>query len=161
MNLNRQNMPNQLVEALQALVRLELAVGELYKACSVRWPDDGRFWLEVARQEMDHAQAIERMLAIIALNPGNFAPLKAIRVNAVDTIISGIESRTVQVRSGQLSNNNALHIALDLEKSVMENRFYEMVQTTDPAFLTICSEIMAQTRDHKSHFENRIAALKT
>lgn len=154
-------MPNQLVEALQALVRLELAVGELYKACSVRWPDDGRFWLEVARQETDHAHAIERMLAIIALNPGNFAPLKAIRINAVDTIVSGIETRAEQIRSGLLTENNALHIALDLEKSVMENRFYEMVQTTDPAFLTICSEIMAQTRDHKSHFENRIAALKT
>ena len=161
MSLDRQYMPNELVEALQALVSLELAVGELYKACSVRWPDDVRFWLEVARKEMDHAHAIERMLALIAFNPGNFAPLKAIRVNAVDTIISGIESRTEQVRSDQLSKNNALHIALDLETSVMENKFYEMVQTTDPAFLKICSEIMAQTRDHKSHFENRIAELKT
>ncbi len=154
-------MPDQLVESLQALVRLELAVGKLYEACAEQWPDDNPFWLEVARQEMAHARAIERMLSLISLNPGTFAPLKAIRVKAVDTIISGIETRTEQVRSGQLSKNNALHIAVDLENSVMENKFYEMVQTTDPAFLTICSEIMAQTKEHKSHFENRIAALKT
>ena len=154
-------MPDQLVESLQALVRLELAVGELYQSCAERWPDDGQFWLEVARQEMLHARAIERMLSLIALNPGNFAPLKAIRVKAVDTIISGIESRTEQVRSGQLSINNALHIAVDLENSIMENKFYATVQTTDPAFRTICGEIMAQTKDHKSHFENRITAHKT
>jgi hypothetical protein len=55
----------------------------------------------------------------------------------------------------------ALHSAVDLENSVMENKFYEMVRTTDSACLTICSQIMAQTRDHTSHFENRIAALKT
>jgi hypothetical protein len=52
-------MQDQLVESLQALVMLELAVGEFYKACAVRWPDDGRFWLEVARQEMDHAHACD------------------------------------------------------------------------------------------------------
>ena len=125
--------------------------GRMTASSGLRWP--GRKWR--------HARAIERMLSLIALNPGNFAPLKAIRVKAVDTIISGIESRTEQVRSGQLSKNNALHIAVDLENSIMENKFYAMVQTTDPAFLTICSEIMAQTKDHKFQFENRIAALKT
>ena len=65
------------------------------------------------------------------------------------------------MRTQQLLKINALTIAIDIENSIMEKQFYEMINTTDPAFLQLCHDIMEQTREHKEHFEKRVAALKT
>lgn len=154
-------MPDTMTESLHALVRLELAVGGLYKACALRWPEDDHFWLEVAHQEDAHAHAIERMASLVSLKPDDFALAKPIRVAAVNTIIAGIEEKAVLIRAGQLLPINALHTAVDLENSFMEKNYYELIQTTDPAFHHLCGEIMEQTREHKERFETRIAALKT
>jgi hypothetical protein len=154
-------MPDTMLEALRTLIRLELAVGELYKACARRWPEEEAMWLEVAHQESAHARTIERMMSLISRNPAQFVPAKTIRTAAINTIIAGIESTMDQVRSGRLVKRNAHAIAVDIENSVMERKLYEMITTTDHEFLQLCQEIMDQTKAHKERFENRIAELKT
>jgi hypothetical protein len=89
----------KLIEAVQSLVRLELAIGELYAACVLRWPEDAQFWLEVAHQETVHAKAIESMSLMISKNPAYFLPAKVIRVAAIRTIIAGIEKTMSLVRT--------------------------------------------------------------
>jgi len=154
-------MPDHMLDALKALVRLELTVGELYKACALRWPEDDQFWLEVAHQETGHAREIERMSSLISKNPAQFVQAKVIKVAAVNTIIAGIEKTTELVRTQHLLKINALTIAIDIENSIMEKQFYEMIKTADPAFLQLCHDIMEQTREHKEHFKKRMAAQRT
>jgi bacterioferritin (cytochrome b1) len=153
-------MQDNMLDALKALIRLELKVGELYEACALQWPEDAPFWLGVARQEAGHARAIERMVLLISKNPAHFLPAKAIKVEAVETIIAGIERTTNQVRNGRLLKNNLMAIAVDIENSVMEKKFFEMIKTADPVFLELCHDIMAQTKEHKQRFEKRLAELK-
>lgn len=152
-------MPDTLIESLQALARLELAAGALYQACALRWPEESQFWMSVARQETAHAGMIERMSSLVALNQDDYALAKPIKVAAVNTIISGIEQKAEMIRTGHLHKVHALHTAVDLENSFLEKKFYELVQTKDPAFHHLCREIMEQTREHKQCFERRIAAL--
>ncbi len=153
-------MQDNMLDALQALIRLELQVGALYEACAYRWPEDAPFWLEVAREEAGHARAIERMVLLISKNPSHFLPAKAIKLAAVETIIAGIERTTDQVRNGRLLKNNVTAIAVDIENSVMEKKLFEIVKTADPVFLELCHDIMAQTRAHQHRFEKRLAELK-
>jgi hypothetical protein len=153
-------MQDNMLDALKALIRLELKVGELYEACALQWPEDAPFWLGVARQEAGHARAIERMVLLISKNPAHYLPAKTIKIAAVETIIAGIERIIDQVRSGGLLKNKVMAIAVDIENSVMEKKFFEIIKTTDPVFLQLCYEIMAQTREHKQHFEKRHAELK-
>ncbi len=153
-------MQDNMLDALQALIRLELQVGALYEACSLQWPEDAPFWLDVAREEAGHARAIERMVLLISKNPSRFLPARAIKLAAVETIIAGIERTTDQVRNGRLLKNNVTAIAVDIENSVMEKKFFEMIKTADPVFLELCHDIMAQTRAHQQRFEKRLAELK-
>ena len=153
-------MQDNMLDALKALIRLELKVGELYEACALQWPEDAPFWLDVARQEAGHARAIESMVSLIAQNPAHFLPAKAIKVAAVETIIAGIERNTDHVRNGRLLKNNVMAIAVDIENSVMEKKFFEMIRTADPVFLQLSYDIMAQTREHKQRFEKRLPELK-
>jgi hypothetical protein len=152
-------MPDSMLDALKALIRLELKVGELYETCARRWPEDEQFWLEVAQEETVHARAIERMVSLVARNPALYAPAKAIRLAAVHTIVAGIESTMKQLQTGQLVKLKALTIAVDLENSLMEKGFFGMIQTADSAFLQLRYAITEQTREHKERFETRLAAL--
>ena len=154
-------MFDDMLDALKALIRLELTIGELYAACARQWPEDEPFWLDVSRQEAEHARAVERIVLLISKKPDHFLTAKAIRVAAVETIIAGIERTTDQVRNGRLLKNNLMAIAVDIENSVMEKKFFEMIKTADPVFLELCHDIMAQTREHKQRFEKRLAGLKT
>jgi hypothetical protein len=153
-------MPDSMLDALKALIRLELKVGEFYEACARRWPEDEQFWLAVAHQEEVHARAIERMASLIAKNPALYAPARAIRVAAVNTIVAGIESTMEQLQRGQVVKLRALTTAVDLENSLMEKGFFAMIQTADPAFLQLRHGIIEQTREHKERFETRLSALK-
>jgi hypothetical protein len=99
------------------------------------------------------------MASLIARNPALYAPARPIRVAAVDTILQGIDRVLQQLREGQVLKRKALTIAVDLENSLMEKRFHEMVQTADPAFLKLRHAITEQTRDHKERFAKRLAAL--
>ena len=158
-------MQDTMPDALNALLRLELKVGELYEACALQWPEDAPFWRAVAEQETMHAHAVERMVLLISKNPAHYLPAKDIKVAAIETIIAGIERTTDQVQAGRVLKNNVLAIAVDIENSVMEKKFFEIVKTADPVFLQLCHDVMAQTREHKQHFEKRRdelkAALKT
>jgi len=153
-------MQDNMLDALIALIRLELKVGELYEACARTWPEDAPFWRDVVRQEAGHARAIESMVSLIAQNPAHFLPAKAIKVAAVETIMAGIERTIDQVRNGRLLKNKVMAIAVDIENSLMEKNFFEMIKTADPVFLRLCHDIMAQTREHKQRFEKRVPELK-
>jgi hypothetical protein len=152
-------MPDSMLDALTALIRLELKIGEFYAVFARQWPEDEPFWLDVSRQEAEHARAIECMSSLIAQNPALYAPVRTIRLAAINTVVAGIDRVLQQLREGQLVKRKALTMAVDLENSLMEKRFYEMIQTADPAFLQLRHDITEQTREHKQRFERRLAAL--
>lgn len=152
-------MQDTMLDALKALIRLELKVGELYEACALQWPEDAPFWLDVAREEAGHARAIERMVLLISKNPALYAPARTIRMAAIDTVMAGIDRVLQQLRVGQVIKRTALTIALDLENSLMEKRLHDLVQTDDPAFLQLRHDVTEQTREHRERFAKRLAAL--
>lgn len=150
-------MSSTLHETLSSLTTLEVAMAAFYKACAQQWPEDADFWNGVAHQELAHACSVESMGALIELNPQHFTLARSFKVAAINTVIAGVNRNRELVSARQLLKRQALHSAYDIEKTVIERRFYELVETKDVRFLEIRNDIIEQTRKHQEQFERQIA----
>jgi len=67
-NLSLENI----LEVMDALKTNELLIGELYKQCSVQWPEDKEFWASTEQEERSHAQYINDMKNLLQSNPADY-----------------------------------------------------------------------------------------
>ena len=145
------------VPVMQEMKKLELALAGLYQACSERFPEDRDFWVAIQQQEERHAQIIERLAGLIAAHPELFRAGRAFNATAIKTILAGIANYTMQVREGKLPSQRAKFVARDIENSVLEANYAEIV-TTDNLEFRQAMELMAKdTLAHKNAFVAAVA----
>ena len=137
---------------MHEMTRLERALAELYRACSERFPGDTDFWAAIEQQEEIHAQIIERLAGVIAAHPDQFRVGRPFRSTAVRTIISGVAAYTDQVRRGQLPKQRALFVARDIENSLLEASYCDIVSTDNVEFRQAMDLIAKDTLAHKNLF---------
>ncbi len=157
--MNKVNLV-KLRDTLSVLVDLELTIGEFYKTCAGKWPEDEPFWADVYKQEHQHAKYIEKMSNMISTSPDKFMLGRNFNPVAINTIISGIRKNIELVKTNALPKIKTLYIASDIEKSALESKIDEIVKTDDLGFLELAREIVLQTEKHREQFNNRIATLK-
>jgi hypothetical protein len=78
---------------------------------------------------------------------------------AAQTVIKGVRSNIEKVRAGTLQRKNALFMARDIEQSIMENRYGEIVKTDDVEYLGLMKEIVTDTAAHKGRIDSEIKSL--
>lgn len=157
--MNKVNLP-KLQDALRVHIDLELTIAEFYKTCAEKWPEDGAFWMDVSKQELQHAKYIEQMSNIISNRLDKFALGRSCNPVAINTIISGIKKNIDLVKADSLTQIKALYIASDIEKSALESKIDEIVKTGDLECLELVREIVLQTEKHREQFNDKIAMMK-
>jgi hypothetical protein len=150
----------KLQDALRVHIDLELTIAEFYKTCAENWPEDGAFWTDVSKQELQHAEYIEKMSNMISNRPDNFILGRSFNPVAINTIISGIKKNIDLVKADVLTQIKVLYIASDIEKSALESKIDEIVKTDDLGFLELVREIVLQTEKHREQFNNKIAMME-
>ena len=78
----------KLKDTFRVLVDLELTIGDYYKTCAEKWPQDEVFWTEIYKQEQEHAESIEKMSEMISKSPDKFILGRSFNPVAIGTIIS-------------------------------------------------------------------------
>lgn len=146
--------------ALRIHIDLELTIAEFYKTCAEKWPEESAFWMDVSKQEIQHANYIEKMSNMISNGPDKFMLGRSCNPVAINTIISGIKKNLELVKADALTQIKALYIASDIEKSALESKIDEIVKTDDLGFLELVREIVLQTEKHREQFNNKIAMME-
>jgi len=141
------------------LVSLELALAALYQACSERFPDTKGFWLAIQHQEEAHAQSIRGLAGLISAHPEEFRSGRPFGSAAIRTIVSSVAGYTEQVRNRQLSRRRALIIARDIENSVLEAKYGEIVATDNVEFAGTIRRLAEDTLAHRNLFAAEVAKL--
>ena len=80
---------------------------------------------------------------------------------AIKTFISYVQTTTQRVQTGQFPKPDVpriLAIARDMEQSILESKYVEIVKTSDVEYQTIVRKILSDTAAHKKGIEARIAA---
>ena len=147
-------------ELIQEIERHELALAKMYAEFSRSHPDHGRFWSQLSREEAMHAKWIKSLGR--HYNKGQVS-LSAFKLNpqALKTSIAYIEKQTAESKKGSLSLLNAVSIALDIEKSLIDNKFFEIFDLDGSKHDRIRSGLEKETFKHRQHLEKLFAELSS
>lgn len=149
------------LEVLKVLAKLELAVAHFYAACAQAYPEDRELWEGLQEDEQLHAAHVERMGQILADRPADFERNRTFSVAAVRTFIGYADSATQRVRS--LSRPRAeypqiLALAQDMERSILESKYGEIVKGAHPEFRALVSDLVTATLAHRARIAAHAAA---
>jgi hypothetical protein len=147
--------PN-LVTILKSMADFELAAAELYRTCSQVWDVDKEFWADMQQAELKHAKNVNRMTDIVSAKPGDYTTGHMFNPAAVQTSISGINGNIQRLVKREIARKNMLFIARDLEQSMLERNYAEIVKTNDPEFQSLVKEILSDTVSHREQLNRKI-----
>jgi len=156
----QRNRLAETMETLKALERFELALASFYGFCGEPAGNGPEFWAALAREECRHAEAIRGMATILAERPDRFEPNRAFHVTAFQTFIAYVESLAERLRTGETSRSDQHHLlslARDVEQSVLEGKWNEIVKTADAEFQALLRDVVSDTMTHKAKIAAQLA----
>ncbi len=140
---------------LDGLRGIELAVAELYRLFARAFPPDRVFWEDLGRDEESHAALVAELKDTLLKNGWAFEVGK-VNPLALNTYRHGIEGQIRRLHRGELSRRNALFIARDFEKTLVEHGFYSLVRSENRNYQAIQARIQKETEVHLQKLENYI-----
>ena len=145
-------------QILDFLRDIELVVAELYRRFSRSFAEDRVIWEDLWQDEEGHAAMVGELKNALLKNGSPFEVGK-ISLAALTTYRRGIEDQISRLRRGELGRQNALLIARDFERTLVEHRFYESIRSENPEYRAIQEKIRKETEMHLQKLENYIRTL--
>ena len=112
---------------LGALKEHELAIANLYNVYAEIFPECKDLWMELSREELQHANWLDTLQAGIEESSEDFIvdrfPLKAIEHS-----IDYVKQLAAKAHQPEFILINALSTALQLEKALIENKYFEVFE---------------------------------
>ena len=135
------------LEIAKKLIEVELTISKLYSTSAEHFPELSDFWNGLAQEEIGHANTIEDLLSqvdgrMLKLNKKRFniRPLE-ISIEHAENIISRIELR-------ELDLIGVLSLALDIEQSVIESKYYEIFEGGSRDYSDRLKKVRNESRGH-------------
>jgi rubrerythrin len=147
------------LEALQVMAEAEDAVGEFYLTCANFPGEDRSFWMQLAGEEASHRVNIQKMAETISQNPEKFSLHRPFNAAAVRTFVSFLRRSTADLRENKVPREKLLFLARDIERSLLELSYFEIVKSPDPTHDKALREILVQTAAHNSRLEQKISQI--
>jgi hypothetical protein len=151
----QERSPN-LISILKSMADFEMATAELYQTCSQVWDLDKEFWVDMQQAELKHSKNINRMADIVCSKPGDFTPGHVFTPAAVQTSIAGVKGNIQRLLKKEIARKNMFFIARDIEQSMLERSYAEIVKTTDSEFKSLVNEILSDTVSHREQLNRKI-----
>jgi hypothetical protein len=147
---------NKTAEVLDRLREIELLVAELYRRFARAFIEDRELWQGLSRDEEGHAALAERLKGM-ALEDEGPAALGRVHLAALETYKKGLEYQIGRLDRGEIARRNALFIARDLEKTLVERTYYDFVEGGGPDAGTLAARIKSEPESHLGKLERYIA----
>ncbi|MCX8110224.1 MAG: hypothetical protein N3D15_03120 [Syntrophorhabdaceae bacterium] len=156
MNIKVSGELSGIIEVLKKMAMFEMTIAELYSLCATTWEEDADFWLDIWRDEIRHAQYINRIIEIISKKPENFEKGRPFNVFGLETTINDIRSKIQKIKDKEIPIDNLLFIVRDYENGYLEDRYSEIVKTDDIEYRTLMQGIANETGRHKEKIIKKI-----
>ena len=140
-------MNEERTSILHKLIELEKSIGELYKLYAEILPDHREFWSVLAGEEMEHANWLIMLQGQI--KHGNIA-VQENRFNqwGVDITLNFVKNKVRFAENNKIPYTLALSTALDVEKSLLERKYYEFYKSDCPEITKILQDLKHSTDRH-------------
>lgn len=140
------------VNVIALLEQHEIALSKLYDVYGDKFPESASFWSELSKEEVLHARWVRALDSEIgregtSYNEGRF------RIGAIRSSLAYVRRVTSEARTERLKLINALSIALDIEKALLENKFFEAVEGDSPVLRRAMIALSEGTQEHVKRVE--------
>jgi polyribonucleotide nucleotidyltransferase len=145
---------------LEIMAELEGVISELYKTAGDLWEEDRNFWSALAQAELAHAEYIRKMADILNEKPREFEIGRPLAAAGIRTVISGVQNNIQKLKKGEIHKKQILFISRDIEQSLLESRYAEILKTKDTDYQKLIYDVALQTEGHKSLLIKKIEEAK-
>ncbi len=127
----------------------ELVITQLYNVYSQRLPDYREFWQGLSDGEVQHAEIIDALFDHVKDRPDAFV-VERFPIPAIEHSIKYIKQLIERAKQPGLDMIDALSMAMDIEQSQIENKYFEVFQG-DSSETKRALDMVAQ--DDREHLE--------
>lgn len=133
---------------IEALAENEEIVGKLYKAYGEKFVIYEQFWDHLAIEEKNHADWIRSMGqtlegGVVFLNKERF------KEESIQVFKEYIEKQLSALANGEVSDRNALAIAVDIESALLEKNFFEVFESDSVEIKNTFNKLARATAEHR------------
>lgn len=146
-------MKEKELNIIQKLIDVENAIGNLYKIYSKNFPEHNQFWKEKAAEEAVHAGFIVS-LRLKMNDKTEYFEERGFNLVALDTMLNHVNEQIRMAGEGSGSALNAFSIALDIERSLVESKFYESFRGESHALKDTIEKITTDTKRHRDQIQS-------
>lgn len=135
------------LRALAILAESETALHRLYAGYAEILPELGEFWARLAKEETTHAAWVnalsERLQAgELAFRDGRLVP------QIFETFLGYVNERIAEITSAPPSLFSALSIARDIEDTIVEKHYYDVLEGDSPASRQLLAILGKTAHEH-------------
>ena len=112
---------------LGALKEHELALADLYEVYAETFPECKDLWVELSREEIQHANWLDTLQAGIEDSSEDFV-VERFAIAAIEHSIGYVKQLAARAHEPDFLLINALSTALQLEKALIENKYFEVFE---------------------------------
>ena len=135
------------MDILELLAKNEESIGDLYRAYADRFPEYEDLWLGLANEEEQHAGWIRRLSDQVSAGTLHVDE-KRFKNTAIETYLKYLMTEVQKAKSGDMALINALSIALYIEKSLIDRKYFEVFKTDAAELQQVLLNLEAATKDH-------------
>jgi rubrerythrin len=134
-------------DVIEAMAKNEEAISHLYQAYADRFPTQKSFWSPLAAEETSHAGWLRSLLAkmregSLSINRDRF------KLQPVRAFTGYLERELATAREPGMAPINALSVALYIEESIIEQRYFEVFAADAPELKRILADLATATKGH-------------
>ena len=142
-------------EIIQLYIQNELALNNLYSAYAKSFPEMKDFWEHIAKEERGHAYWIEEFSK---KNGDGKVYFDKDRFNtmALKRFYEYVVKQETKAGSGDLDIVNTLAIVLDIEKALLERKFFEIFEADSIEIKRLLNKLGRATEEHIKRVERKL-----
>ena len=135
-------------DIIEMLAKNEEAVAQLYSAYADRFTEYKDFWSGLAVEEIGHATELRKLCGIagegsLYIKEGRF------NNTAINNFSSYVKKESEPERVQASSLINALSVALSIEESMIERKFFDVFEADSVELRHVLLSLAAETKRHR------------
>jgi hypothetical protein len=139
---------NDPLHAIEKMAVNEDLVGDLYGFYAQEFPEHRRFWEDLVAEERKHAKIL-RGLRDMMEQGGDIQYNEKFSVQAIDFVMNYVQREIESVKRKKPSLLAVLSIAKDLEDSLIERSYFDVVQGGTSKLQLIFARLVQDSKMHR------------
>jgi hypothetical protein len=141
-------------ELVELFVQQEFLISVLYKLFARRYPEHRVFWTKIAKEELQHATLIKRIVESDSLNKIKFSQGE-LRKNLLASSMNFIEGTINEFKKNEnIPIIKAARVALELEKGLWEKKVFQCFEADSEEVRKMMGALNSEQELHIMQIDN-------